>query len=379
VQISNVLGYTTTATVTAAATVTTLGTGLGDTQAQGSSFWQSFWGQSLIAGFNGGSTSTALGNWLAATFPNLYGAAAGAHNLAGKTNAQVAAFYESLGGWLWFRDSADVEVMTTALNVYATTLSLGGTTARAYNFRVTPEGLGAEYFAVGGAGAAFGVANGSLLTVNQLLAAVNQRAVNGVLYAGSTSQLDPAEDLLEQVNQTEYAQAQGAGFWHNTQGQALITSFNGGPASTALGNWLAATFPNLYGATAGANNLTGKTNAQVAAFYLSLWALHHDNADVEVLATALNVYATTLSLGGTAGVAYGFLVTNEGLGAVSVNVGGDGAAFGVANGTTLNVYELLASANQQAVNGVLYAGNSKTLDRAEDLFEQINESGNCGN
>ena len=36
-----------------------------------------------------------------------------------------------------------------------------------------------------------------------------------------------------------------------------------------LGNWLATTFPNMYGA--GANNLAGKTNAEVAAFYTTLF------------------------------------------------------------------------------------------------------------
>jgi len=57
-----------------------------------------------------------------------------------------------------------------------------------------------------------------------------------------------------------------------------------------------------------------------------------------VLATALNVYATTRSLGGTIGQAFGFTETATGLGADSFNVGGNGAAFGVADDTALNVY-----------------------------------------
>src|SRR5262249_12995740 len=51
--------------------------------------------------------------------------------------------------------------------------------------------------------------------------------------------------------------AGGIGFWDNSNGQALIKSFNGGSTATTLSAWLAATFPNLYGASAGANNLTG--------------------------------------------------------------------------------------------------------------------------
>jgi hypothetical protein len=62
------------------------------------------------------------------------------------------------------------------------------------------------------------------------------------------------------------------GFWQNKNGQNLIKELNGGAAATQLGNWVAATFPNMYGAGAGANNLAGKTNAQVASFYKTLFA-----------------------------------------------------------------------------------------------------------
>jgi hypothetical protein len=75
----------------------------------------------------------------------------------------------------------------------------------------------------------------------------------------------------------------------------------------------------------------------VAAFFQTLWNQQHDEPDVEVLATALNVYATTASLGGAQGAAYGFHVTVQGLGARSVNVFDAGPAFGVANGTVLRL------------------------------------------
>src|SRR5262249_22206983 len=144
-------------------------------------------------------------------------------------------------------------------------------------------------------------------------------------------------------------------------------SFNGGPTATALSAWLTTTFPNLYGANAGNNNLTGKTNAQVAAFYLSQFNLPGPNVEAEVLATALSIYATTSSLGGNAGVAYGLAVSDTGLGARSFNVGADGLAVGVANNTVLNVYELLLAVNKQAVNGVPY--NDKLLRlQVADLF-----------
>src|SRR5262249_49967241 len=124
--------------------------------------------------------------------------------------------------------------------------------------------------------------------------------------------------------------AGGIGFWQNGNGQALINIFNGGSTATALAPRPAPPLPHPYRASAGANNLTGKTNAQVAAFYLSQFALSGPKVQAQALATALNVHATTTSLGGNAGVAYGFSVSATGLGARSFNVGQDGAPFGVA-------------------------------------------------
>jgi hypothetical protein len=167
----------------------------------------------------------------------------------------------------------------------------------------------------------------------------------------------------------------GVGLWHNKNGQALIESFNGGPNSTALSAWLATNFANLYGAKAGANNLTGFTNAQVAAFYQSQFALPGSNLEARVLATALDIYATTLSLGGTLGQAYGFTVSAVGLGAYSYNVGADGAAFGVANNTTLDVYALLEGVNDQAFFGVLYIENTSLRQQAGDLFGALVQDG----
>jgi hypothetical protein len=161
----------------------------------------------------------------------------------------------------------------------------------------------------------------------------------------------------------------GIGFWQDNNGQALINSFNGGSTSTVLGNWVAASFPNLYGASTGANNLAGKSNAQVATYFQTLFNLSGTKVQAQVLAVALNVYATTSSLGGNAGVPYGFTVTATGLGARLYNVGKDGAAFGVANNTTLNVYELLLAVNRKAVNGVLYNGDATLQAQCADLFK----------
>ncbi len=164
-------------------------------------------------------------------------------------------------------------------------------------------------------------------------------------------------------------------FWHGPTGQALIKAFNGGSSATALADWLAATFVNLYGSGAGSHDLAGQTNAQVAAFFQNLYGQGGQRVDAEVLATALNLYATTLSLGGTAARADGFKVNADGLGAYSDNVRASGAAFGVANGTVLNVYEILLAADGMAVGGVLYNGNAGLRSQAFTAFHGINQAG----
>ncbi|MCX5676950.1 MAG: SpaA isopeptide-forming pilin-related protein [Planctomycetota bacterium] len=166
------------------------------------------------------------------------------------------------------------------------------------------------------------------------------------------------------------------GFWHNKNGQALIKSLNGGKTATNLANWLASNFPNLYGSSAGSkNNLTGKTNADVADVFLKLFSVKGQKLDAQVMAVALATYVTNSSLAGTAAVRYGFSVTAGGTAASTFNVGTSGLAFGVANNTTLTVLQILQAANTQAVNGVLYNGNTALRNAANTVFDGINTAG----
>jgi hypothetical protein len=70
-----------------------------------------------------------------------------------------------------------------------------------------------------------------------------------------------------------------------------------------------------------------------------------------------------------------------GLGAATVNVGGDGAAFGVYNNAILTALELLQRTNLRAVNGMLWnttgdsslsAAETSLRNQAYDLFNSIN-------
>jgi hypothetical protein len=170
-------------------------------------------------------------------------------------------------------------------------------------------------------------------------------------------------------------QIAGIGFWNNKNGQALILAFNGGGASHELGDWLAATFVNLYGANSG-NGLAGKSNAYIAALFQQDFLQKGPKLDAQVLATALSVYATNATLDSTQAAAqYGFTVSGYGVGVATVNVGSNGDAFGVAKNTNVSVLDLLLAADDQAVDGVLYNGNATKRNEANNVFSAINQVG----
>jgi hypothetical protein len=186
------------------------------------------------------------------------------------------------------------------------------------------------------------------------------------------------------------------GFWQNKNGQKLLKSLNGGPNSSALGDWLAANFPNMYGVTAGASNLAGKTNAQVADFYRRLFARNKQDMcrlglggpvkmDAQVMAVAFAVYVTDSDLAGNTAAPYGFLVDSLGTGARTFNVGDNGAAFDLANGTQATIFDLLVAVDRRAYRGVLYDedhdGDARSWcevifrGMANRVFSAINETG----
>ena len=183
------------------------------------------------------------------------------------------------------------------------------------------------------------------------------------------------------------------GFWQNKNGQRLIKSLNGGADSTQLGDWLATTFPNMYGAEAGANDLTGATNAEVASFYkYQLFKKKGKNqlpgpskVDAQTMAVAFAVYSTNdILAGGNVAEAFGFLVTDNGVGTVTVNIGDAGEAFGVADYSDVAVLDLLFATNAYTNDGILYDVDGddgidgmeqllRTL--ANEIYTSINEGG----
>src|SRR5205823_11334602 len=155
----------------------------------------------------------------------------------------------------------------------------------------------------------------------------------------------------------------------------LIRSLNGG-TGTQLGDWLAATLPNVFGAGAGGSNLADKSNVEVAALFQRDFLQKGVKLDAQVLATALSVYVTNATLDPTQAAAkYGFTVSGYGVGTATFNVGSNGDAFGVANNTTMTVMDLLLAADARAVGGVLYNSNSAKRDMANNVFGAINQAG----
>lgn len=194
----------TTATVDVVAHISTLGKGIKHDQTEVAGWWHNKHGQALISAFNGGPKSTALASWLATNFVNLYGAQAGKYSLVHTdgsyfTNSEVARFYQGM-----FNERGaklDTELLTTALNTYASTRSLGGHEGQRFGFHVTAAGLGAHWFNIGRAGATFGVANNTRLNVYELLQAVDRRAVSGNPYGGDRKLRDAVAVVFASLNE----------------------------------------------------------------------------------------------------------------------------------------------------------------------------------
>jgi hypothetical protein len=104
--------------------------------------------------------------------------------------------------------------------------------------------------------------------------------------------------------------------------------------------------------------------------------VHDPKLDAQVLATALAVCVTDPILDDTGvGTQYGFDVSGNGLATATYNVGSNGAAFGVADGTVMTVIDILLATDSQAVNGVLYNGDTVKRTKANNVFSGIDEGG----
>ena len=184
------------------------------------------------------------------------------------------------------------------------------------------------------------------------------------------------------------------GFWHNSNGQAVINSLNGSSTSEALGNWLASNFPNLFGspntftsatlAQFHATSFAGLTNAQIATAYSNLWTPSGTakNTYVQAFAVALGMYSTTSGLGGASLVSnglaakYGFKVSAVGGYGGTYAIGSNGPAFPGLSGSP-TTFQLLQAvdANFSPSSGTFYGGDQTKTSDANNVLNGINTTG----
>jgi hypothetical protein len=193
---------------------------------------------------------------------------------------------------------------------------------------------------------------------------VQVKDANGIVAAGTC----PFTITQSSTGGISGGDAATIGFWHNKNGQALILSLNGGSSSKALANWLATEFPYLYGAHS-SNNLTNKTNADVAALFLTFFGQSGQKTSAQIMSGALAAYVTSSTLAGTNAVKYGFNSSPAGTGSKTWNVGSEGSAIGLTNNKSYTVLQLLVQANADTANGTFNANAFNTI------FSDINQGG----
>ena len=165
------------------------------------------------------------------------------------------------------------------------------------------------------------------------------------------------------------------GFWHNNNGQGLITNASPSSGPASLGNWLATNFPDLYGSNApSGENLTNASNSTVAALFLKFFGQSGlQKTDAQVMGVALAIWFTSSNLNGnTSGASgYGFNISSGGTGTHTYNVGSDGTAIGLQNNTSYTILQIMMAADLAVKNGT-YQSN---LSAFNDVFNGINQGG----
>jgi hypothetical protein len=170
------------------------------------------------------------------------------------------------------------------------------------------------------------------------------------IVANDTMQLGLArEDAADYVfselgQQVTSGDAATIGFWQNKHGRALIAE-----GGHELAGWLTDNFGNVFG-----DEFAGAAGEDVTLFFRDqLFKQKSEKSagpakvDAQFMAVALATYFTSNNLAGSNVASdFGFNVTDTGIGTKVVNVGTNGAAFGVDDGTDLTIMQLLLETNE---------------------------------
>jgi hypothetical protein len=196
------------------------------------------------------------------------------------------------------------------------------------------------------------------------------------------------------------------GFWRNKNGQDQLrllgaTKAAQKGASTALGNWMATNFPNLYGSKAGLNSFAGKTTTYIVNRFDTIFKSVSPKTECQVMGVAFAMFVTTLELNTSTlardfAIKHGFQLSSQSspmnLRNILWAVGGNGEAFAVKNSLnkyvsadnqSLSVWTLLKRTDSFASKGALYPSSlvisgvtytSATLKgQANNVYSAINE------
>lgn len=200
-------------------------------------------------------------------------------------------------------------------------------------------------------------------------------SLGGTLPANDTMQLtlariDAADYMFAELGQ-QVASGDTAtiGFWQNIHGQALIKL-----GGTALADWLTANFENVFGDTF-TDGVGSDDGDEVAGFFKDQLFRQKSNksagpakVDAQFMAVALATYFTSSNLAGDVAGDFGFNVTDTGIGTKVVNVGDQGAAFGVADGSDLTIMQLLLATDSMTDRAS--SGSAKIYNNGDNLIDE---------
>ncbi|MDF1840569.1 MAG: PKD domain-containing protein [Rubripirellula sp.] len=194
-------------------------------------------------------------------------------------------------------------------------------------------------------------------------------SLGGTLVANDTMQIklqatDAHDYMFAEIGgDVERGEAASIGFWRGKKGRALMKA-----GGEDLAKWLSSSFSNIFG-----DALEGKSDKQLVTFYRKHFFYHKSKKskgsgklDARFMATAFNVYFTNRNLGGDLGEKYKFDVSETGLGVRIINVGCNGKAFGVADGTDMTVMQILLATNSLTDQADEDKGFTSIYDRNGD-------------
>jgi len=163
------------------------------------------------------------------------------------------------------------------------------------------------------------------------------------------------------------------GFWHNMNGQGIITK------SSGVGPWLYNTFGGANGPYAAMPGGASASGSQVAAYFLTVFSAANCSNNCTAMlraqsfATALNVYFSDPGLGGNKiGAFNGNGTFQQPIGNMTIDTTAWKAAFN--NQTSMTVLAMLqyVASQYNATTKVYYGGNQALTALAAEAFNAIN-------